>query len=115
MFHSDGFDFLLVFNVSLSLSLSLQGTERDKPETHSRLSRADPQGEVCTFVTAASITPSVRLWSLSCQLEEAQTRRQEKLVLRQREVLQHIDEELPLVSRSRLASHVVNAARWRRS
>uniref|UniRef100_A0AAQ6AJQ1 Phosphoinositide phospholipase C n=1 Tax=Amphiprion ocellaris TaxID=80972 RepID=A0AAQ6AJQ1_AMPOC len=32
------------------------------------------------------------------KLEEAQTRRQDKLVLRQREVLQHIDEELPLVS-----------------
>ncbi|XP_029696556.1 1-phosphatidylinositol 4,5-bisphosphate phosphodiesterase beta-3 isoform X2 [Takifugu rubripes] len=31
------------------------------------------------------------------KLEEAQTRRQEKLVLRQREVLQHIDEELPLL------------------
>uniref|UniRef100_A0A8D3B6A9 1-phosphatidylinositol 4,5-bisphosphate phosphodiesterase n=1 Tax=Scophthalmus maximus TaxID=52904 RepID=A0A8D3B6A9_SCOMX len=30
-------------------------------------------------------------------LEEAQTRRQEKLMLRQREVLQHIDEELPLL------------------
>ncbi|XP_022065972.2 1-phosphatidylinositol 4,5-bisphosphate phosphodiesterase beta-3 isoform X1 [Acanthochromis polyacanthus] len=30
-------------------------------------------------------------------LEEAQTRRQDKLVLRQREVLQHIDEELPLL------------------
>ncbi|KAM7377459.1 hypothetical protein PAMA_013983 [Pampus argenteus] len=31
------------------------------------------------------------------RLEEAQTRRQDKLVLRQREVLQHIDEELPLL------------------
>ncbi|KAM4536564.1 1-phosphatidylinositol 4,5-bisphosphate phosphodiesterase beta-3 [Odontesthes bonariensis] len=31
------------------------------------------------------------------RLEEAQTRRQEKLVLRQREVLQHIDEEFPLL------------------
>ncbi|XP_072232934.1 1-phosphatidylinositol 4,5-bisphosphate phosphodiesterase beta-3 [Leuresthes tenuis] len=31
------------------------------------------------------------------RLEEAQTKRQEKLVLRQREVLQHIDEELPLL------------------
>ncbi|XP_041820555.1 1-phosphatidylinositol 4,5-bisphosphate phosphodiesterase beta-3 [Chelmon rostratus] len=30
-------------------------------------------------------------------LEEAQTRRQDKLTLRQREVLQHIDEELPLL------------------
>ncbi|CAN9509501.1 unnamed protein product [Ophioblennius macclurei] len=30
-------------------------------------------------------------------LEEAQTRRQDKLVLRHREVLQHIDEELPLL------------------
>uniref|UniRef100_H3C925 1-phosphatidylinositol 4,5-bisphosphate phosphodiesterase n=1 Tax=Tetraodon nigroviridis TaxID=99883 RepID=H3C925_TETNG len=30
------------------------------------------------------------------KLEEAQSRRQEKLVLRQRDVLQHIDEELPL-------------------
>ncbi|XP_040887004.1 1-phosphatidylinositol 4,5-bisphosphate phosphodiesterase beta-3 [Toxotes jaculatrix] len=30
-------------------------------------------------------------------LEEAQSRRQEKLMLRQREVLQHIDEELPLL------------------
>ncbi|KAM8748212.1 1-phosphatidylinositol 4,5-bisphosphate phosphodiesterase beta-3 [Acanthopagrus schlegelii] len=30
-------------------------------------------------------------------LEEAQTRRQEKLMLRQREVLQHIDEELPVL------------------
>uniref|UniRef100_A0A8D3E5P8 Phosphoinositide phospholipase C n=1 Tax=Scophthalmus maximus TaxID=52904 RepID=A0A8D3E5P8_SCOMX len=35
-------------------------------------------------------------------LEEAQTRRQEKLMLRQREVLQHIDEELPLVSQHTL-------------
>lgn len=35
---------------------------------------------------------------LANQLEEAQTRRQDKLLLRQREVLQHIDEELPLVS-----------------
>lgn len=31
------------------------------------------------------------------RLEEAQTRRQDKLMLRQREVLQHIDEELPLL------------------
>lgn len=31
------------------------------------------------------------------RLEEAQTRRQDKLVLRQREVLQHIDEEFPLL------------------
>uniref|UniRef100_H3CA47 1-phosphatidylinositol 4,5-bisphosphate phosphodiesterase n=1 Tax=Tetraodon nigroviridis TaxID=99883 RepID=H3CA47_TETNG len=31
------------------------------------------------------------------KLEEAQSRRQEKLVLRQRDVLQHIDEELPLL------------------
>ncbi|KAM9717092.1 1-phosphatidylinositol 4,5-bisphosphate phosphodiesterase beta-3 isoform 2-T2 [Menidia menidia] len=31
------------------------------------------------------------------RLEEAQNRRQEKLVLKQREVLQHIDEELPLL------------------
>uniref|UniRef100_A0AAQ4NUD8 1-phosphatidylinositol 4,5-bisphosphate phosphodiesterase n=1 Tax=Gasterosteus aculeatus aculeatus TaxID=481459 RepID=A0AAQ4NUD8_GASAC len=31
------------------------------------------------------------------QLEEAQTRRQDKLMLRQREVLQQIDEELPLM------------------
>lgn len=30
-------------------------------------------------------------------LEEAQTRRQDKLILRQREVLQHIDDELPLL------------------
>ncbi|XP_022614086.1 1-phosphatidylinositol 4,5-bisphosphate phosphodiesterase beta-3 [Seriola dumerili] len=30
-------------------------------------------------------------------LEEAQSRRQEKLILRQRELLQHIDEELPLL------------------
>ncbi|XP_069573104.1 1-phosphatidylinositol 4,5-bisphosphate phosphodiesterase beta-3 [Brachyistius frenatus] len=30
-------------------------------------------------------------------LEDAQTRRQDKLMLRQREVLQHIDEELPLL------------------
>ncbi|XP_041634922.1 1-phosphatidylinositol 4,5-bisphosphate phosphodiesterase beta-3 [Cheilinus undulatus] len=30
-------------------------------------------------------------------LEEAQTRRQDKLMLRQREVLQHIDDELPLL------------------
>ncbi|KAM9335769.1 1-phosphatidylinositol 4,5-bisphosphate phosphodiesterase beta-3 [Symphorus nematophorus] len=30
-------------------------------------------------------------------LEEAQTRRQDKLMLRQREVLQHIDEELPML------------------
>uniref|UniRef100_UPI0037E7A88D 1-phosphatidylinositol 4,5-bisphosphate phosphodiesterase beta-3 n=1 Tax=Semicossyphus pulcher TaxID=241346 RepID=UPI0037E7A88D len=34
-------------------------------------------------------------------LEEAQTRRQDKLMLRQREVLQHIDEDLPL-ARSQL-------------
>uniref|UniRef100_A0A672YLM7 1-phosphatidylinositol 4,5-bisphosphate phosphodiesterase n=1 Tax=Sphaeramia orbicularis TaxID=375764 RepID=A0A672YLM7_9TELE len=32
------------------------------------------------------------------RLEEAQTRRQDKLMLRQREVLQHIDEQLPMVS-----------------
>ncbi|CAK6967958.1 -phosphatidylinositol 4%2C5-bisphosphate phosphodiesterase beta-3 [Scomber scombrus] len=31
------------------------------------------------------------------RLEEAQTRRQDKVMLRQREVLQHIDEELPLL------------------
>lgn len=31
------------------------------------------------------------------RLEEAQTRRQDKLTLRQREILQHIDEELPLL------------------
>ncbi|XP_035531499.1 1-phosphatidylinositol 4,5-bisphosphate phosphodiesterase beta-3 [Morone saxatilis] len=31
------------------------------------------------------------------RLEEAQTRRQDKLMLRQREVLQHIDEELPML------------------
>ncbi|CAJ1086397.1 -phosphatidylinositol 4%2C5-bisphosphate phosphodiesterase beta-3 [Xyrichtys novacula] len=35
--------------------------------------------------------------SLIRRLEEAQTRRQDKLMLRQREVLQHIDEELPLM------------------
>ncbi|XP_054656403.1 1-phosphatidylinositol 4,5-bisphosphate phosphodiesterase beta-3 isoform X2 [Dunckerocampus dactyliophorus] len=34
--------------------------------------------------------------SLIRKLEEAQTRRQDKLMLRQREVLQHIDDELPL-------------------
>nr|XP_019950970.1 PREDICTED: 1-phosphatidylinositol 4,5-bisphosphate phosphodiesterase beta-3-like [Paralichthys olivaceus] len=34
---------------------------------------------------------------LTLQLEQAQSRRQEKLMLRQREVLQHIDEELPLL------------------
>uniref|UniRef100_A0A671Z1N8 Phosphoinositide phospholipase C n=1 Tax=Sparus aurata TaxID=8175 RepID=A0A671Z1N8_SPAAU len=33
-------------------------------------------------------------------LEEAQTRRQEKLMMRQREVLQHIDDELPGVSKN---------------
>ncbi|KAM9836517.1 1-phosphatidylinositol 4,5-bisphosphate phosphodiesterase beta-3 [Aulostomus maculatus] len=31
------------------------------------------------------------------RLEEAQTRRQDKLMLKQREILQHIDEELPLL------------------
>uniref|UniRef100_A0A3Q3FKF9 1-phosphatidylinositol 4,5-bisphosphate phosphodiesterase n=1 Tax=Labrus bergylta TaxID=56723 RepID=A0A3Q3FKF9_9LABR len=31
------------------------------------------------------------------KLEEAQTRRQDKLMLRQREIVQHIDEELPLL------------------
>lgn len=31
------------------------------------------------------------------RLEEAQTRRQDKLMLRQREVLQHIDEQLPML------------------
>ena len=34
------------------------------------------------------------------QLEEAQSRRQEKLKARQREVLQHIDDELPVVSKN---------------
>uniref|UniRef100_A0A665TQD0 Phosphoinositide phospholipase C n=1 Tax=Echeneis naucrates TaxID=173247 RepID=A0A665TQD0_ECHNA len=36
------------------------------------------------------------------KLEEAQSRRQEKLMVRQREVLQHIDEELPTVRRHTL-------------
>ncbi|XP_060888050.1 1-phosphatidylinositol 4,5-bisphosphate phosphodiesterase beta-3 [Labrus mixtus] len=35
--------------------------------------------------------------SLIRRLEEAQTRRQDKLMLRQREIVQHIDEELPLL------------------
>uniref|UniRef100_A0A8C4HMK0 Phosphoinositide phospholipase C n=1 Tax=Dicentrarchus labrax TaxID=13489 RepID=A0A8C4HMK0_DICLA len=39
------------------------------------------------------------------RLEEAQTRRQDKLMLRQREVLQHIDEELPMVSTKHSDSH----------
>uniref|UniRef100_A0A7N8X304 1-phosphatidylinositol 4,5-bisphosphate phosphodiesterase n=1 Tax=Mastacembelus armatus TaxID=205130 RepID=A0A7N8X304_9TELE len=34
------------------------------------------------------------------RLEEAQSRRQDKLILRHREVVQHIDEELPMVSRN---------------
>lgn len=46
------------------------------------------------------------------QLEEAQTRRQDKLMLRQREVLQQIDEELPLVRSNHIHSHTLrlNAA-----
>uniref|UniRef100_A0AAQ4RMT2 1-phosphatidylinositol 4,5-bisphosphate phosphodiesterase n=1 Tax=Gasterosteus aculeatus aculeatus TaxID=481459 RepID=A0AAQ4RMT2_GASAC len=50
--------------------------------------------------------------SLIRGLEEAQTRRQDKLMLRQREVLQQIDEELPLVRSNHIHSHTLrlNAA-----
>uniref|UniRef100_A0A8C4HJG7 1-phosphatidylinositol 4,5-bisphosphate phosphodiesterase n=1 Tax=Dicentrarchus labrax TaxID=13489 RepID=A0A8C4HJG7_DICLA len=96
--------FTKMANFSIKLAICLHSAVccvcREKKELQKILDRkrqnsiSEAKKTGITDINRKHIQDSV---ALIRRLEEAQTRRQDKLMLRQREVLQHIDEELPML------------------